>query len=407
MHFDDVGIVKTASGLPAEGSVEPGDSFDYELTVTNYGDREATNVQVTDDDLNDRLEITGLTVAPALVWGPAPGYVGNVVDLTIDSLGVGESATITVSVTFLAPDVPPVVPSGTDPDAIPDPVEPLESLLNTACVEADFDGDATNNCDDLEIPVRDIAVVLYTRCVGDAPLLGWVATKSQTLADEPFTFLWTPGTPGNPAPADTDPAQVLINQPDNADTWSDEIDWVGTAFTPSGVSIDYPGWRPIELSDVVPGTSPLNFYMPGTGVPMTPDERAQFVFNGLILDPSTLDYAWRNPTTVTISVNPEVTFEVEYPPATPTCFVARHTELTIEKTASVERTDPGKSFTYTLDVENVSDDSAAEGVVVTDVIPADLKITDVSWPGEGDPNAFPNWSTCEVTGKNPPATAGR
>ena len=80
--------------------------------------------------------------------------------------------------------------------------------------------------------------------------------------------------------------------------------------------------------------------------------------------------------------------------------MARHTELQIEKTASVEKTDPGKSFTYTLDVQNVSDDSSAEGVVVTDTIPADLKITDVSWPGEGDPNAFPNWSTCAVTGQN-------
>ena len=76
------------------------------LTVTNNGDGEATNVRVTDDDLSDRLEITGLTVDPALTWGPAPGYVGNDVDLTIDSLGVGESATITVSVTFLAADVP-------------------------------------------------------------------------------------------------------------------------------------------------------------------------------------------------------------------------------------------------------------------------------------------------------------
>ena len=71
VHFDDVGIVKTAIGPADEGSVEPGDSFDYVLTVTNYGDRAATNVHVTDDDLNDRLEITGLTVAPALAWGPA------------------------------------------------------------------------------------------------------------------------------------------------------------------------------------------------------------------------------------------------------------------------------------------------------------------------------------------------
>ncbi|MGC5172894.1 hypothetical protein ACLQ2Q_19830 [Microbacterium sp. DT81.1] len=398
--FDDVGIVKTATGLPAGGSVEPGDSFDYVLTVTNNGSRAATNVRVTDDDLNDRLEITGLTVTPALTWGPLPGYAGNVVDLTIDSLAPGASATITVSVTFLAADAPPVVPSGTDPDAIPEPLDPLESLTNTACVEADFDGDPTNDCADLEIPVRDIAVVLYTRCVGDAPLLGWVASKSAALSDEAFTFLWTPGTPGNPAPADTDPAQVLIEQPDTANTWSDEIEWVGTAFTPSGVSLDYPGWRPIEISDVIPGSSPLNFYMPGTGLPMTPQERADNVFNGLILDPSELNYAWRNPTTATISVNPEMTFEVEYPDATPECFVARHTEVQVEKTASVKSTDPGKSFTYTLAAQNVSDDSAAEGVVITDAIPADVKITDVSWPGEGSATAFPNWSTCGVTGQS-------
>ena len=339
--FADVGIVKTATGLAADGTVEPGDSFDYVLTVTNNGDGEATNVRVTDDDLSDRLEITGLSVEPALVWGPAPGFVGNDVDLTIDSLAVGESATITVSVTFLAPDTPPVVDAGTDPEAVPEPLEPLESLTNTACVEADFDGDATNNCDDLEIPVRDIAVVLYTRCVGDAPFLGWYATKSESLNGEPFTFLWTPGTPGNPAPADTDPAQVELVQPDTGPIWDDEIDWVGTQFTPSGVSLDFPGWRPIELSDVVPGSSPLNFYLPGTNTPMSPEERAEFVFNGLILDPSTLDYAWRNPTTVTFSVNPEVSFTVEYPPATPECFVARHTELQIEKTASVAQTDPG------------------------------------------------------------------
>ena len=86
----------------------------------------------------------------------------------------------------------------------------------------------------------------------------------------------------------------------------------------------------------------------------------------------------------------EVTFEVDYPPATPTCFVARHTEVQIEKTASVERTEPGQVLhLHAGDVENVSDDSAAEGVVVTDAIPADIKITDVSWPGEGDPNGVP------------------
>ena len=80
--------------------------------------------------------------------------------------------------------------------------------------------------------------------------------------------------------------------------------------------------------------------------------------------------------------------------------MARHSNVQIEKTASVEKTDPGASFTYTLAVANVSDDAAAESVVVTDTIPADLKITDVSWAGEGDDAVFPNWQTCEVTGQN-------
>jgi len=48
----------------------------------------------------------------------------------------------------------------------------------------------------------------------------------------------------------------------------------------------------------------------------------------------------------------------------------------------------------------VSTDSAADGVVVTDAIPADLKITDVSWPGKGDATAFPSWSSCAVAGQD-------
>ena len=74
--------------------------------------------------------------------------------------------------------------------------------------------------------------------------------------------------------------------------------------------------------------------------------------------------------------------------------------MQIVKTASVDKTDPGKSFTYDLAVSNVSDDGAADGVVVTDAIPADLKITDVTWAGKGDSSVFPNWETCEVTGQD-------
>ena len=69
---------------------------------------------------------------------------------------------------------------------------------------------------------------------------------------------------------------------------------------------------------------------------MTPAEREQNIFNGLILDPGDARLRMAHPTPVTFSVNPEMTFTVEYPPATPECFAARHTELQIEKTASVD-----------------------------------------------------------------------
>ncbi len=184
---------------------------------------------------------------------------------------------------------------------------------------------------------------------------------------------------------ETTPAQVAITQPGGTTTWSDEISWPGSVFTPppSSISIDYPGWRAIEASDIVPGSIPTQYYLPGTNVVMTPAQQADYVFNGLILDPSELDFAWRGVTDITFTVNPTLEFSTAYPPATPACFVARHTEVQVEKTASVERTEPGASFSYTLDVANVSEDSAAEGVVVTDAIPADIKITQVNWTGKG------------------------
>ena len=396
VHWDDVGIEKTSELPEGQTWVEPGDTFDYVLTVTNYGTRPATNVKVTDSDLNDRLEILGLTVAPGdLTWGPAPGYVGNDVSLTIDSLPVGGVATITIEVEFLpdAVTTPGVVAPGEEPPTAP---TPIDELTNTACVAADNDGDPANNCDDEDIPVRDLTGVVYVTCVSDAAQLGWSIAKSGPLVGLPTEMVWTPNTGGE----GTVPPNVTMQQAGGSATWSDVIDWPGSAYTPSGVAIDYPGWRAIVRSDIVPGSAPTQYYLPGTSDIMTPEQQAMYVYNGLILDPSQLDFAWRGPSTVTFSVNPTISFQVSYPTSTPEdCAVARNTEVQIDKTASVERTEPGKSFRYDLAVQNVSDDSAADGVVVTDAIPADLRITDVRWTGKGDADAFPNWSSCQVTGQ--------
>ncbi|WP_431801822.1 SpaA isopeptide-forming pilin-related protein [Microbacterium sp. bgisy203] len=388
VDWDEVTIEKDADLPGDQTTVQPGDTFDYVLTVRNNGTRAATGVHVTDSDINDRLEIQGLTVSGGVTW-TAPGYTGNDVDLTIASLAVGQSVEVRITVEFLP--APTTVEDIVGDAAAPTPAAPIDELTNTACVDSDQDG--TLDCDDNTITTRDITATVYTRCVADAPLLGWTVQKSASLASLPIDFLWTPNS-GTPT---TTPADVSLQAPPSVTTWTNEIRWPGSAFTPSGISIDDPGWRPLRAADYAPGGG---FFLPGTSTVMTPAQQAEYVFNGLILDPSELDFAWRGESTVTLSVNPELQFEVAYPPATPECIVPRHTKVEIEKTASTQKAMPGDPFSYTIDVRNVSDDSAADGVVVTDAIPATIKVTNVTWAGKGDDSVFPNWKTCAVTGQS-------
>lgn len=385
VYYDDVSIEKTAALADGLTSVEPGDIFDYVLTVTNNGSRAATNVLVTDTDLNERLTVLGYSVTEGYTWAPVGGYEDNDVALKIDSIGVGEQVEIRVQVRFEAAEMPAIAPYS---PVTPIPV-PLEELDNEACVAADLDQNPDNNCDVVTVPTRDIAAIVYTSCVGDAPFLGWTVTKSATLRDEDITMTWTPDMPGT-----HDPANVTLTEAGGTASWSDEIEWPGAEFTPSGVSIDYPGWRVLQASDYAPDGG---YYLPGTTTVMTAEQQAAMVFNGLILDDSELDYAWLLESTVKFSVNPELEFSRIYPAASPDCYVARHTELEIAKTASTDKVKQGSTLTYTIDIHNVSDDSAASNVVVTDEIPATLKVTDVTWAGKGDANVFPNWQTCEIT----------
>ncbi|MBN9177720.1 MAG: DUF11 domain-containing protein [Microbacterium sp.] len=384
VDWDEVTIAKTAD-LPGEQvSVEPGDTFDYVLTVTNDGTRAATDVHVTDHDLNARLDIQGLTVSGGVTWGPAPGYVGRDVDLTIASLGVGQSVDVRITVEFQ----PAPVGSGTEAGA------PVESLQNEACVDSAEDG--TPDCATHEIPVRDITASVWTTCQSDAAVLNWTVRKSQTLQSLPIEMSWLP-TSGGPS---TTPADVELSQAGGTLQWTGSTTWPGAAFTPSGIAIDYPGWRPLAAGDLVPGSNPTQYYLPGTSTVMTPAQQAEYVYNGLILDPSTLDYAWREPSTVTFSVNPSLSTTVVYPSASEDCYQARHTTVEITKTASTQKAMPGDPFSYTLAVANTSDDSAADGVVVTDAIPSTVKVNDITWPGKGDASVFPNWNACTITGQD-------
>lgn len=392
VHWDDVKIEKTSELPEGQTSVEPGDSFDYVLTVTNLGTRDAQDVVVT-DTLDARLQVTAVTLPAGWVNDNAPALVGpgNALSVSTPSLGFGASVDIVVTVEFLAPVVPPVtdITGGTAPDA----AEPMEVLENEACVAAEGDRVPENDCDDEDIPTRDITAVVYTYCVADAAYLGWQVKKSSLLEGDDIGFTWS----ADGRTPTTVPYSVDLTHPGGDSSWTDELLWPGVHLTPSGVSIDYPGWRPLQATDYAPGGG---FYIPGTTTVMDPAQEAEMVFNGLILDPTELDYAWRGATTVEFSVNPELSVEVEYPAANPKCAVERHADVQIEKTASLDRTYPGTPFTYTLEVQNVSEVAAADGVVVTDAIPAEIKVTDITWPGKGDATAFPNWESCTVTGQD-------
>ncbi|KAA9147114.1 VWA domain-containing protein, partial [Microbacterium lushaniae] len=391
--FDDVGIDKTTDGV--DGPLEAGDTFDYVLTVTNNGIVDATDVRVA-DPVPSRLTVTAIDLSAAPGWSNenAPALVddGNVVALRAATLPAGGSVAIRLSVTVNALPAPDVVALGPD-DPAPTPELPESRLVNEACVTAVGDSDPSNDCDDVTVQTRDIAAAVFTRCVTDVPSIGFTLVKTDDLVAEPVELSWTP----DGASSATDPASVERSYPGGSTTHADEFAWVGVGETAAGIGIDNAGLRPLRASDYAPGGG---YYLPGTTTVMTPEQQAQFVVNGQILDPGETDFAWRGPTTLTLTVNPVLTFQIAEMPAGGDCTAARHSEVRIEKTASLERTAPGGAFTYRLEAANVSTDSAAEGVVVTDPIPTGIRVTDVTWPGKGDADAFPNWRTCAVTGQN-------
>ncbi len=85
----DLSITKTDSADP----VAPGDSFNYTITVTNAGPDDATGIVVT-DPVPSTLAVIGVASSGSGVCIAA----GNLVTCSIDSLAVGVTWTITVTV---------------------------------------------------------------------------------------------------------------------------------------------------------------------------------------------------------------------------------------------------------------------------------------------------------------------
>ncbi|WP_162301589.1 SpaA isopeptide-forming pilin-related protein [Nesterenkonia muleiensis] len=134
-HTDDVGLVKT-NGLEGD-AVSVGDQFDWQLEVTNYGSRSATDVVVT-DELPGEVEL--VQVASPEGWDVT--IEDQLVTASVHTLEQGEAAEIvlTVRVRELEPEV-----QNTDVKLSAD---------NTACVTAARDEDPDNNCDEDRVVIK-------------------------------------------------------------------------------------------------------------------------------------------------------------------------------------------------------------------------------------------------------------
>lgn len=286
----DVGIVKTSSTIPAKG-VDYGEEFSWFLTVTNVGPTDASDAVVT-DELPEGVTVQSVIV-PA---GWTDESAGSSIRVVIWSLPVGASDVIEVKVTV---DEQPTVDAPFLPPGSKTPTltVPSDEFVNTACVRTPKDANPENDCDTNKVPRKILAANVWVSCINDAPFLQYQVAVSDSLKGMPITLTWLPASAAVPA------SKVVP-----LTAASGRIDWPGVKWDADGVSYDWPGWRPLRPSDFGPDGLPL----PGLEV-----------YGDSVRDPSEPDEGWRQPTTVTISVNPHVTFNAVYPPATPQCAVKR------------------------------------------------------------------------------------
>ncbi|HEY6737378.1 MAG TPA: hypothetical protein VI076_00870, partial [Actinopolymorphaceae bacterium] len=366
----DLGIVKTHSDLEG-GAVEPGVPFTYYLDVTNHGTVDVTDGIVTDMIPAD-LEVLSVTV-PA---GWTDASTGNSIVVEDVALTVGQ--TLRIEVEVLLPQPAPTDAPSIGPDQQGPPFDPqfIGELVNEACVDILNDADPTNDCDSVTVTVDQLLANVFVQCVNDVAYLNYAVATSPSLAGQPITMTWTPNML---VPAPEPPS--IVRQLASGD--SGAILWPGGVLAPNDVSIQWPGYRPLTIND----------YNPATGALLVDPS---LVYNGMVLDTTYPTYPWRFGTTVTIEVNPTLTISATYPPQTVNCSVPRSADLIIDKTANVETTTPGGSFDYGLKVTNLAVDSVAEPVVVTDIIPSDIRVDEIVT----DATAFPRWRACDVSGED-------
>ena len=355
----DLRVVKTAG---AE-SVQGGDELVYTIVVTNHGGAHADEATLT-ETLPGELELVSAT------WDDSdPAYaVGEVCELTgasedglggtlecvlADGLAAGRSATLVVTL------------------AVPADVA-VDEVTNTVAVASDDEDPSLrgDNDDEVTTPVRWMQVAAHAVCVAEAPWLDWTAELHNVAAGEDLVLEWYADVDGDGEP-DGEPVRTQVLATSEGDLMAGRVLWPGAEVDEDGLATLLPGLRPVERGETA-------------------------TWEDLVEDETLPEHALRGDVVLRFAVNPERSVGLAFPPMTPECLVDRSADLEVTKVADVERLAPGDAVTYTIETRSTGN-GAARDVVVTDTVPAALKVERVT-TGEPEDARGAAWAGCTVEG---------
>ncbi|MEZ6136941.1 MAG: SdrD B-like domain-containing protein [Pirellulaceae bacterium] len=298
--------------------VKPGESFTYELVVTNNGPSAATSVVVT-DNLPDGIQVNSATSTVGTVTIPASAQdttAANNDDLTvaIPTLANGATATVTINAT--------VLPGTRGTNNV------LTNVSSVATTDTNFIETVTTNNTDSEDTTLNPEIDLRISKVDSVDPI----TPGSSLT---YTIVVTndgPSTATNVNLSDTLPAGV---------TFTSVSSTQGTATQANGVVT-------AALGSLAPAASATVTLIVGVNTTATGDITNTATVSGTETEVTTTN----NSATATTTVTPRV-------------------DLVITKSDSLDPVAAGGTLTYTLTVTN-NGPSAATNVAVTDNLPTGL-----------------------------------
>ena len=357
----DLRVVKTAGSE----SVEGGDELVYTIVVTNHGGAHADVVTVTDTipaelsylssawDTTDPAHAVG---DPCVLTGAdADGLGGTLECVLATGLAAGQSATLVVTT------------------LVPDDVA-VDEVTNTVTVASD-DEDPTLRGDDDDAettPVRWMSATVAPVCVLEAPWLDYDVELHNVAVGSALVAEWFADADGDGV-GDGSPIHTETVAVSAGDHVSGRVLWPGAEVDEDGIATVLPGFRPAVRGETA-------------------------TWQNLVEDESLREHALRGDVVVRFSINPVQDVATSYPDVTPDCLVDRDTQLEISKSVDAERVDAGDRLSYEIEVRSTGN-GAARDVVVTDEVPAQLKVERVTTAKPSTAEHMP-WRECTVTDRD-------